>query len=117
PCSNLFVLPATRRQSHPCNAFLPFSVPHQFCASLPHALRGADAEIPEQVHMQTGSSNFYQRLVGIVSPTSLLPPCFGAVHLAQAESQCTARELSPAELQAKRLAEAARNLLAVLPMF
>src|SRR5690242_8198141 len=106
-----------RHQSHPCNAFLLFSMPHRFRASLPHALRGADAEIPEQVHTQTGSSSFYRRLAATISPVSLLRPCVGAPRLAQAESQCTARELSPAELQAKRLAEAAGNLLAVLPMF
>src|SRR5262252_2777811 len=99
-------------QSHPCSALLPFSTPHRLRMSLPHVLRGAGAEIPEQLHMQTGSSSFFHgRFAAIISPAPLLPSCFDAAPPARAESQCTARESSPAELQVRRSVKAARNLL------
>src|SRR5438552_4513491 len=117
PCSIPLVLPATCHQLHPCSAFLPFSMHYLFRALLPHARRGADVEIPEQAGTQTESSSVLRRtFVAAISPASLLRPCFGAAHSAQAGSQCILKGLSPAKLQAKHLAEAATNPLAVLPM-
>src|SRR5439155_25712905 len=109
-CSIPRVLLTRRHQSHPCSVLFPVSMPLLLRASPLLAPNGADAEIPGRVDRQTEWSSFFDgTLLVATSPASLLRRCFGVARLMRAGSRCIAKELSPAELRAKRLTEAATS--------